>query len=376
MKLNHKIVIVGGGLSGLTASILLSQNGFNVTLIEKKKYPFHRVCGEYVSNEVLPFLNSIGIYPNEMGASQIKNLVLSSVNGNFFKHRLDLGGFGLSRYLLDNQLFEKANKLGVHFLLEQKVNDIRFDGVKFDVQIDNQISLQADLVIGAFGKRANLDQKLQRNFFYQRSPYLGVKYHIKTDFYYDTIQLDNFENGYSGINKIEDDLFCLCYLTHNSNLKKWGSIPEMEKQVLYQNKALKRLFQSSDFVYDKPETINEISFEKKPIVHQHILMSGDAAGMITPLCGNGMAMAIHSAKIVSNVIISFANTPLNMGNRLLLEKTYIHLWQKQFQKRLYMGRKIQQLFGNNTLSDIAIQTLNYMPSLGKFLIKKTHGNAF
>jgi flavin-dependent dehydrogenase len=34
-------------------------------------------------------------------------------------------------------------------------------------------------------------------------------------------------------------------------------------------------------------------------------MIGDTAGLIHPLCGNGMAMAIHSAKIVSKLIGTF-----------------------------------------------------------------------
>jgi len=35
------------------------------------------------------------------------------------------------------------------------------------------------------------------------------------------------------------------------------------------------------------------------------LMIGDTAGLIHPLCGNGMAMAIHSAKIASELIGDF-----------------------------------------------------------------------
>jgi hypothetical protein len=42
-------------------------------------------------------------------------------------------------------------------------------------------TLIAPLVIGAYGKRSNLDQKLKRDFFYKRSPYLAVKFHIKAD---------------------------------------------------------------------------------------------------------------------------------------------------------------------------------------------------
>ena len=51
------VVIVGGGLAGLTSALHLTQSGLGVTLIEKNPYPRHKVCGEYISNEVLPYLD-------------------------------------------------------------------------------------------------------------------------------------------------------------------------------------------------------------------------------------------------------------------------------------------------------------------------------
>ena len=46
---NYDIGIVGGGLGGLSLSILLRRMGHTVVLFEKEAYPFHRVCGEYIS---------------------------------------------------------------------------------------------------------------------------------------------------------------------------------------------------------------------------------------------------------------------------------------------------------------------------------------
>nr|WP_294900811.1 NAD(P)/FAD-dependent oxidoreductase [uncultured Pedobacter sp.] len=369
------IIVIGGGLAGLTSSIPLAKNGFEVTLIERKKYPFNRVCGEYVSNEVLPFLQSIGFKPDDYDASQISKLIVTSPKGNALKADLDLGAFGISRFTLDNALFEIAQKAGVQFILETKVNDVRFNDENFAVETSLK-TLTADLVIGAFGKRSNLDQKLNRRFFYERSPYVGVKYHIKTDFPKDTIQLDNFKGGYCGINKIEGDLYCLCYLAENKYLKKFGNIPEMEENILYQNPHLKRFFSNSEFIWPHPETINEISFRKKSLVEKHILMCGDTAGMIAPLCGNGMAIAIHSGKILAEQIIANCSNGLNPQNRLNLERTYTETWNKEFALRLKIGRGIQQLFGNNFLTELAVSSLKSFPSITKRVVAQTHGKSF
>ena len=46
MKTNVDVVIIGGGLAGLTSAIHLSKSGLKVTLIEKNDFPKHKVCGE------------------------------------------------------------------------------------------------------------------------------------------------------------------------------------------------------------------------------------------------------------------------------------------------------------------------------------------
>ncbi|OAQ39167.1 FAD-dependent oxidoreductase [Pedobacter psychrophilus] len=375
MQKKPNIIIIGGGLAGLTNSILLAKADFSVTLIERKKFPFHRVCGEYVSNEVLPFLQSIGFNPKDFDASNISKLIITAPNGKALKADLDLGAFGISRFELDNALYHIALKAGVNFLLETKVLDVVFEDEKFTVETANQ-SLNADLAIGAFGKRSNLDQKLKRKFFYQRSPYLGVKYHIKSDFPSNTIQLDNFKGGYCGINKIENDLYCLCYLIENKYLKEFGSIQKMEERILFQNPQLKKHFKNSKFVWDQPETINEISFEKKSLIENHILMCGDTAGMIAPLCGNGMAIAIHSGKTLAESIISFCCNGITIEKRKMLEKQYLSEWNKQFAARLKIGRGIQNFFGNKLVTQSAISLLKISPSLTQFIVKNTHGYPF
>ena len=366
-----KIIIVGGGLAGLTSAILLQKRGFEVKVFEKKKYPFNRVCGEYISNEALPFLESLDISLSEIGPSRINHLSITSESGKQLFAALQMGGFGISRYKLDDLLFKHAEKLGVEFVFE-KVTDILFIENNFQVFTDVEVH-ESEITIAAYGKRSNMDSKLKRKFFYNRSPYLGVKYHIRTDLPDNLIRLDNFKGGYSGVCKIEDDKYNLCYLSETGNLKNHKGIDEMEEQILFKNPFLKHLFKNSDFIYEKPEVINEISFERKTLVENHILFCGDSAGMITPLCGNGMAIAFHSAKILADNIIRFSGKPIN---RQALEQNYKKSWSKQFALRLKTGRTIQKLFGNSFVSDIAISTLNKMPYLTQVLVKKTHGKVF
>lgn len=369
----EQVVIIGGGLAGLTSALHLVQNGVSVTVVEKKAYPFHRVCGEYVSNEVLPYLKTLGAEIEQFSPARISKFILSSPAGKILKADLDLGGFGISRYTFDHYLYQLALQHGVKFRLHTTVQDVVFNDDKFTLTLAGGESISAEVVLGAYGKRTSLDRQLSRSFFTSRSPYIGVKYHLHYHQPKDQIALHNFENGYAGISAVEDDRYCFCYLTTRRNLQQHGSIPAMEQAILYQNPHLRRIFAEAEFLYDKPEVINEISFATKTCVEGHMLMCGDAAGMITPLCGNGMAMAIHSGKVAADSVISYLN---NGRDRRKMEQEYTANWKKQFESRLQTGRTVQHLFGSPILSEAVVGILGQMPAAVKYIMRQTHGQPF
>jgi menaquinone-9 beta-reductase len=102
-------------------------------------------------------------------------------------------------------------------------------------------------------------------------------------------------------------------------------------------------------------------------------MAGDAAGMITPLCGNGMALAIHSAKVMSELILKFCGGEIS---RMQLESLYEKKWTSLFARRLWVGRQIQQLFGAEWTSNLAVNLMVKAKPIADFLIRQTHGNPF
>ena len=370
------VLLIGGGLAGLAAALDLSARGHSVTLVERKQYPFHKVCGEYVSNEVLPYLRRLGADPAALAPAAIAQFVLSSPGGRLLTSPLDLGGFGVSRYLLDDFLYRLALARGVTFYLKSTVADVAFDAAanQHTVTLADGRQLGARVVLGTYGKRAALDRQLQRPFFAQRSPYLGVKYHLRLPgFARDVIALHNFADGYAGISAIEEDKLCFCYLTTRDNLKQHGTIPDMEQAVLARNPRLREILDSAEVLYPQPEVINEISFAPKQPVEQHVLMVGDAAGLITPLCGNGMAMALHGAALAAAATHEFL---AGRTARPQLENDYARAWQAQFGTRLRVGRAVQQLFGGPVLSELVVGGLRYWPAAVHALMRRTHGQPF
>ena len=364
------IIVIGGGLAGLCNAIHLSKLGKKVLLIEKNEYPKHKVCGEYISNEVLPYLDFLEVNPFDSGAVRINNFQLSTTKSNIISAKLPLGGFGISRYTLDLVLSEKAKENGVT-ILQDVVLNITFLKDVFQVETKDNNTFTSKITIGAFGKRSLLDVKMARNFIQKKSPYLGVKIHVKGNFKEDLVALHNFKGGYCGVSKVENNAINLCYITNYATFKQYKNIEDFQEQVVFKNNYLKEIFHGSEALFEKPLSISQISFETKKPVEDHVLMCGDSAGMIHPLCGNGMSMAIQSAQLASKLILNYFNGEIE--TRKELEKQYIRQWNRKFSLRLKAGHFIAMLFRKDTIASVLLQILKKLPFLLPIIIKQTHG---
>ena len=121
MKTVNSVVVIGGGLAGLVAAIHMAKNGMQVTIIEKNDFPKHKVCGEYISNEVLPYLKSLQIDIDSLQPKAIDQLIFSLKSGKIIATKLPLGGLGISRFALDFYLYQYAISLGCDVRKETEI---------------------------------------------------------------------------------------------------------------------------------------------------------------------------------------------------------------------------------------------------------------
>ena len=361
----------------MSLAILLGRQHHKVLVLEKESYPKHKVCGEYVSMESKPFLESLGFAVDDMQLPVINKLQVTDTRGNEVNADLSQGGFGISRYKLDAALAELAQKAGATVLTKTKAEDVQWDNDSFTVKAKNE-TYTAKVVCGTWGKRSNIDVKWRRTFIKEQNRtlnnYIAVKYHINYPWPDNLIGLHNFKNGYCGISRIEDGMTCLCYLTTATNLQMSGNdIKKLEQEILIQNPWLKKIFSEAKFLYESPLAISQISFEKKAQVEEHVLLLGDAAGSITPLCGNGMSMALRAAKISGGLIDEFLKGSIT---RDTMEKNYTTEWGRVFSKRLSVGRFIQSNFGKDRVTSVFLKVANTFPFVKRALIKGASGKVF
>lgn len=371
------VLIIGGGIAGLAAAALFARAGFSTAVFEKEDYPRHKVCGEYISRESVPFLEALGFQTAHL--PQINHFLLSTVVGKTLSAQLPLGGFGLSRFAFDAALADSARQAGAAVFTQTKVESVSQEGAEgFRIRTPKG-AFEGRLTLGSWGKKSNLDVQLQRAFLRQEDPVLdgwvGIKHHIRYDAHpEDQIALHHFGGGYCGISHVEEGRLCLCYLVRGSLLRQAdNSIGALEEKVLGRNPFLQKIWRDAEFLYPKPLAISGISFQKRSTIAAGILCLGDSAGLIPPLSGNGMSMALHSAKLAFETGVAFLK---GEKARKTMEKDFTHAWNAQFGRRMWMGRLLQGRFGSEALLHPVIGLLNAFPFLKKGVIRSTHGKAF
>jgi flavin-dependent dehydrogenase len=368
-----QVGIIGGGLAGLCTALHLHQLGISCIVWEKGEYPRHKVCGEYVSAETLSYLHFLGYDPYQDGAININELKVSHWNGSTTQAPLGQGAFGLSRYVFDHALYQLAVKKNIAIHLQENVTGFVKTTEGFHVKTSTNNNYQVAILVSAHGKKSNIDRIMDRTFFQKDADFIGVKYHYRYKIPSNQVALHNFESGYCGVSMVENEIVNVCYLSTKSALKKHGSIPELEKNVLWKNPYLKEIFTTGEPLFDEPKTISDFSFKPKDPVEDGVFMVGDSAGLITPLCGNGMAMAIHAAYIISGLLDRFFSGKINKQE---LERIYTAQWRSHFRSRLNFGYRVQKIFGRKKLSSIAIKSIQVAPFILPAIVKKTHGKDF
>jgi len=366
------IAIIGGGLAGLTSAIAASRMGHSVVVVEKKEYPFHKVCGEYISLEAINLLRWLGLPIEEWHLPILQNFRITHPQTRDFSTKLPLGGIGISRYKLDEFLKNIAEKEGVTVLQNTKAESLEVKENQHFLKTNHLQfpEIEARVLFGAFGRNKphfasqnTKEQTLGKGF-------IGVKMHVLGDLPKDIIELHHFPGGYCGISAIENNRYCLCYLIDAKTVKsEKGDLQKVEDTVLSKNLELKRYLHDFEKQTDRVFTAG-VFFLPRPLSQNGMLFIGDSASMIPPLAGNGMSMAMHAAVLAveeANQFLSGKMSSHEMTNNYELK------WKLLFEKRLKVARTLQNIMQVNLATRLSLQIFNLAPPLFRLAEKATHG---
>jgi hypothetical protein len=191
----------------------------HVALFDRDLFPRDKLCGEFLSYDALPILGPLGVL-DAIDAAGAPHIERCRVVGSkrTYEFALPKAARGVSRMFLDDLLLRTAAANGA----------IRDSMAR---PSPRSMTIDAKVIVGAWGRWGRFDQQLQRAFVRDRSHRnFGFKRHYVATGAADSIDLYSFHRGYLGVNAVEGGITNICGLVHASRLSghkgRWDAFVE------------------------------------------------------------------------------------------------------------------------------------------------------
>jgi flavin-dependent dehydrogenase len=371
MAREFDIAIAGGGPAGTSAAIRLALIGARVLLVEEKKFPRAKLCGEFISPECLDHFQQLGVIDQMLsaGATSLGHTVFYSVRG--YKVEVPSEWFtsgatalGLSRSEMDHRLLERAKTAGVTVLEGAHAAGLLFEddfvrGVKVKTA-DGPGEYCSQITVDATGRtRAlarHLDRKQPGGTTKRKRGLVAFKAHLENarvapgacEIYF-------YAGGYGGLSQIEHGFSNLCFIVSAHDVRRLNSDPDrvLREVVMQNSRAAKTLEQAR--LHSPWLSVSLEGFGRNTLAPANGLLTiGDAASFIDPFTGSGMLMALESGEVVAAMIGSHFGGVRDAQTVRLIAKQYEREYARRFDSRLRVSGLLRRAAFVPHLPDAAI----------------------
>jgi flavin-dependent dehydrogenase len=372
--MQYDAVVIGAGPAGSSAAIALARTGASVCLVDKDAFPRHKLCGEFLSGDGTAHLRQLDLEQGLLaaGAVPVNRCVVSSVDGVTFDASLPGKPLSISRLLFDETLIREAERLEVTTRLGIEATAVAgtLSG-GFQVHVTNDV-LEARVVLCAFGRSSSLERKLGRTTTNaDADPLVAFKAHYEGPFDTGVVELHSFRGGYCGIQRIEGGLVNVCWIARASVLRGAGGKPnDMVESVFPENDLLAGRLSALERVNDGFLAVSQLNFRPRTSIEDDLLFVGDSAGMIAPMCGDGMSMAISGGVHAARLVEAFLGERLDAEQ---MKEQYRIGWRRAYRRRMWIGRFLHLGYERTSVSRMGIRLCARFPAVGDWLIRATRG---
>ena len=370
----HDMVIVGAGVGGSSLAAALANRGWDVVLLERRQFPHHKVCGEFLSPESQASLRTLGLYDTvaALGPSKMIAARLFSRRGVQLCVKLPGLAWGVSRFALDAALARAAVQAGAQVREGTTATEVRMTQTGWEAAVRDARGegsiVSGRTIVAACGRHPLPGLRPAVPEARARPTHVGVKCHYEGLALPPEVRLYLFDGGYAGLCPIDGGHANVALLATQAVFARAGGVRAMIDMAARLNPALGRDLVDGHALPESEVAVAPVDTGRAATAWDRFARLGDAAVMIPPLCGDGMAMALRAAELCAPLAHEFL-----CGERSLAswEASYRAAWHREFDRPIGLGRRLQSLLGMPGLGDALLGVGALLPPLSARLVRAT-----
>ena len=373
------VIIAGAGPAGASAAIHLARNDVRVLLVEQKKFPRAKLCGEFISPECRRHFEALGVadaMTNSAPASITETVFYSSRGQHVTIPSSWFGGpaaLGLSRAVMDEVLLRRAQQCGVEVIEGATITEPILEkdivrGVKLKLNGDEQQHTAA-LTIDATGRARILTRKLHSQPK-SKAKLIAFKVHLRnTRVAAGACEIYFYRDGYGGLSSVEGDISNLCFIISAEQVKRLHSDPDrVMREMVMKNRRARYTLEHAETESEWLSASWERFGRQQPSPAKGLLAIGDSAAFIDPFTGSGMLMAFESGELVADTI----NRHRNDLNAVAVDYTAEYL--RKFDSRLRISGWLRRAAFKPRLAGIGIALCGASKHFRSRLVRATRSS--